>query len=1161
MITDQAARQRIATSLDESLLVEAAAGTGKTTVLVERLVAILGAGRTTVDRIVAVTFTRKAAGELKLRLRQGLDRAREVAQDTQEATHLEAAVARLEEAHIGTIHSFCAEILRERPVEAGIDPAFQEIDGEEAARRYERAFQSWIERKLEEMPEGLRRALSRLGLEQSADATSPLERLRRAGYDLVDWRDFPTPWERRPFDREVEMDTLLDGVDELAGLYHRCQNRRDSLRRALEPATELASWIQRSEAVGTRDYDELEARLVDLHRQLSFKETWKGRGKWFAPDVSREAALEARAVVLQDLATFKSRANADLAATLHTELREVIESYEDLKRRAGELDFLDLLLFTRDLVRGNTAVRTYLQERFTHLFVDEFQDTDPLQVEILLLLSADDPKESNWTKVRPKAGRLFLVGDPKQSIYRFRRADVLLYQKIKRRLTAPGGGLELLHLSRNFRAVRPLQEAVNAAFAPQMTGDINSGQPEYIPLDPHREAAENQPHLIALPAPTPFGYSRVTKTQIEACLPDTIAAFTEWMVKESGWTVENPNRRGERVPIAARHIVLLFRRFLSWNSDVTDPYLRGLEARGLPHLLVGGRSFYQREEVETLRAALNAIEWPDDELAVFATLRGDFFALGDDLLLRFRSESGSLHPFRPLAADLPPAFYPVKDALEEIATLHRQRNQHPIVDTIHRLLENSRAHAGFALRPAGNQVLANVQRICDLARSFEMRGGLSFRGFVDRLGEEAERLGSSQAPVLEEGADGVRIMTAHAAKGLEFPVVILADITANLTRRQASLYVDTDRSLAAHQILGYSPWELQDHGDLELERDRAEGLRLAYVAATRARDLLVVPGVGTGPWENGWVSPLNDALYPARENFSHSRQAPGCPAFGATTVLRFADNFNGSPEESIRPGGHHPKAGEHEVVWWDPSKLRLGVEANLGLRREQILSPDQGSTHEREGLERYLGWRAEREQAIATGQQPQFDVITPTEVERPPLDFDASITLEILPRLPGRPSGMRFGTLVHTLLRDVELNAEPTAVAALAELHGRLLGSSSEEIEAATESVSATLAHPLLRRAATAERCHREAPILLRLGKDQQSDQHQDRPSNPGGDRLIEGTLDLAFLDEEIWTVIDFKTDLDLEAQAEKYRRQVAWYVYAMAQLTGVEARGVLLGI
>lgn len=1142
---DRAARRQIATSLDESLLVEAAAGTGKTTVLVERVIAVLQSGRTTVDRLVAVTFTRKAAGELKLRLRQELDRARENAPGPDERRHLEAAVARLEEAHIGTIHSFCAEILRERPVEAGIDPAFREIDEEEATQRYGRAFQGWIERKLSEMPLGLQRSLSRMAIESSFGGSSPLGRLRDAGRNLAEWRDFPTPWERRPFDREQEIDRLLDEVDALSDHFHACPNRHDYLRRALEPAALFAIWVQRSESVGERDYDELEARLVDLERQLQNKLSWKGRGKWFSAEVPRETVLEERAHLLQELATFKNAADGDLAAQLHGELQEVVDDYGELKRRNGELDFLDLLLVTRDLVRDQAGVRHYLQQRFTHLFVDEFQDTDPLQAEILLLLAADDPAENDWTRARPTPGKLFLVGDPKQSIYRFRRADVLLYQQIKERLTTQDGGLSLVHLSRSFRSVRPLQQAINAAFGDQMSFDSRAGQPAYIPLDPHRDGPADQPQIIALPAPEPFGRSRITKTQIESCLPDTVAAFVEWLTRDSGWVVEDPEERGSMRPIGPRDVAILFRRFLSWNRDVTERYLLSLEARGIPHLLVGGRSFHQREEVETLRAALTAIEWPDDELSVFATLRGDLFAIADHLLVQFRASSGTLHPFRPLGELENPELLPIADALAQLARLHRQRNHLPIVETIQQLLELSRAQAGFALRPAGNQVLANVQRICDLARSFEMRGGLSFRGFVERLNDEAERPGSSQAPVLEEGADGVRIMTAHAAKGLEFPVVILADITANLTRREAGLYVDVPNGLAAHKLLGCSPWPLQDNAELELDRDRAEAIRVAYVAATRARDLLVVPAVGTDPWETGWVSPLNAAIYPQRPAYRRAEPAPGCPPFGPTTVLRYAENFGGLPEEPIQPGRHQPLRGDHRVVWWDPRCLRLGTEGNLGLRREQILSPGENDDPARHGLDRYQAWHAAREKALEAGKRPQFEVVTPSEIQKPPVDFSPSLEMISLARPIPRPSGPRFGTLVHTVLRDVDYTADHETIRALAEMHARLLEADGEEVAAATTCVANALAHPLLQRAAQSAHCHREAPLTVALDNRQR----------------IEGTLDLAFFENDTWTVVDFKTDTDLGASREKYLAQLAWYLKSLHLLTGAPVHGVLLGL
>src|SRR5947208_12915387 len=199
---DAAARTRIRESLDESLIVEAAAGTGKTTELIQRILAVLRSGRTTVDKIVAVTFTRKAAGELRLRLRVELDKARLAAKDPNEIRFLEDALARLEEAHLGTIHSFCAEILRQRPVEAQLAPGFEEIDETQALRLYSRAFDSWIQQRLQEMSAALRRVLSRSSIERaaspigrslnqrSAQDNQPLDRLRHAGWQLVQWRDF-----------------------------------------------------------------------------------------------------------------------------------------------------------------------------------------------------------------------------------------------------------------------------------------------------------------------------------------------------------------------------------------------------------------------------------------------------------------------------------------------------------------------------------------------------------------------------------------------------------------------------------------------------------------------------------------------------------------------------------------------------------------------------------------------------------------------------------------------------------------------------------------------------------------------------------------------------------------------------------------------------------
>ena len=216
---------------------------------------------------------------------------------------------------------------------------------------------------------------------------------------------------------------------------------------------------------------------------------------------------------------------------------------------------------------------------------------------------------------------------------------------------------------------------------------------------------------------------------------------------------------------------MLFRRFSTYGRDVTRPYVRALEARHIAHVLVKGGSFNEREEVEALRNALAAIERPDDELAVFATLRGPLFALDDGALLRFRAAAGSLHPFR----KLPGGF--ARGARGDRRRARRAARAAAAGATAGRSPRRSRAcsprvraHAAIAIWPTGEQALANVMRLMDLARRYEARRAVrSFRGFVDELEARAEREESGDAPVVEEGAEGVRIMTVHRAKGLEFP--------------------------------------------------------------------------------------------------------------------------------------------------------------------------------------------------------------------------------------------------------------------------------------------------------------------------------------------------------------------------------------------------------
>ncbi|MEP6961544.1 MAG: UvrD-helicase domain-containing protein, partial [Acidobacteriota bacterium] len=515
LVSDEAARERIRHSLDESLIVEASAGTGKTTELVRRIVAVLEQGKATIGEIAAVTFTNKAAGELKLRLREALDKARY--ESATGRPQLEEALEHLEEASIGTIHSFCAQILRERPVEAQVDPAFEELSEQEANRLYQRSFRAWLEKRLNQTSPGLKRAFARLAARDSWDNGPPLEQLQYAGRKLVEWRDYPAPWRREPFARDEEIRTLLRKAREIADASSRPRRVTDNLYKGLQPARLLIQSIDRPEvADAAPDYDVLEAQILKLARDLR-RDTKKGSGE-YGGGVTREDLAQSRDDLMVWIEDFRRRADADLAACLRDEMSGIVDEYNDRKRRQGKLDFVDLLIYARDLVRDQPVVREYLQRRFKRLFVDEFQDTDPLQVEIIRLLAADS-----------EPGKLFLVGDPKQSIYKFRRADIDLYKTVCDELMAQGVGL--VRLTKSFRSLPNIQDFVNAAFESEMTGD---GHASYSALEKHREEIPGRPSVIALPVPKPYRM-RLSKDAVNKSLPDAIAAFIAWLLHDSGW--------------------------------------------------------------------------------------------------------------------------------------------------------------------------------------------------------------------------------------------------------------------------------------------------------------------------------------------------------------------------------------------------------------------------------------------------------------------------------------------------------------------------------------------------------------------------------------------------------------------------------------------------
>ena len=641
-----------------------------------------------------------------------------------------------------------------------------------------------------------------------------------------------------------------------------------------------------------------------------------------------------------------------------------------------------------------------------------------------------------------------------------------------------------------------------------------------------------------------------------------VAALIDYLVTRSGFKVQEPS--GELVPVQSRHVLLLFRSTRGFGRELTRPYSRALEARRIPHVLAGGRSFHAREEVMALCALLSAVEWPDDELSVYSTLRGPFFALSDAALLEHRELARSLHPLapRPAADVCSPAQLEVAAALEVLRSAHYARNQQPIAHTVQALLGATRAHAGMAFWPSGEQALANVQRIVDDARRFDARAATSFRAFAARLVEQAERGETSGASTLEEGSDGVRIMTVHTAKGLEHPIVILCEPTGS-QHRDPSRYVDSRAQPLRGAAVRAAPYELYLHREALLAASMPK--RSASRTSLRRERAISWSCPAWATVSSRRVDALHPALYPSARS-KRTLRVRRLPCIRLDSVLEAPAKATRVPEDSVAPGLHEPERGEHRVVWWDPSTLELDRAAVGGVRQQELLADAGGSRAERQGAERLAEFEATRLQALEQAAQPSLRALAITAAVKQ--DVERAIEQRVIaPRevvvervstaqASGSARGARFGSLVHAVLASMlteradsardrsDAAALELSVATKVKWHARMLAATSAEQSAAIQRVLAAWEHPVLLRARASRTLWVELPVALRL-----ADQ-----------TLVEGAFDLAFREPDgSFTVVDLKTD-DPEGNVA-YAAQVSLYAEAIAIATGKAARAVLLRV
>jgi ATP-dependent exoDNAse (exonuclease V) beta subunit len=813
---DAAARRAAVQVLDRPLLVEAGAGTGKTSLLVAHVAHALAVGAAAIDRVVAITFTEKAAAELRLRLRVALEKQLQDPEVADPArARLAAALHGLDRARVATIHAWAAEMLREHPVQARLDPEFRILDELESAQLFGAFWQRWTAARLDDASAERLREAFLAGVRLEPDLLD----LARALYEQRDVAQnlrLPRPPARLADDIEAWCAGARRCIEHAAA---HCHDPGDGGLAALR---RLGSEIDALAALPEASRPGAYLRGLEVRVRAGRQDAWD-------PGEARRNK-ELRARLRADQVALRQRIADRLLHGVLGWLAEFRRAYAVAKHRRAGLDFQDLLLEARRLVSEDTAVRRALASRIDLLCVDEFQDTDPLQAELVMLLAEVGGPAVSLHDVRVGA-KLFLVGDPKQSIYRFRRADLDVYERCAEIVVASGGSR--LDIVQSFRSRPAVLQWVNGTFAPLFAAGADAGAPRYVALAPRPDSVP-VPAVWILRGPAPEGRSADAMRRAEA------TAQVAWLARAlaEGWPVRDGD--GTRA-LRPGDVAFLFPR-----TAGIEHYETALRTAGLPFQQEGGKLFFHRQEVRDVLHALAAIDDPEDELSIVAMLRSALCGVTDEDLWLHRSRSGGFRYLEPA-----PQGSPLAAHLGLLAELHRERHERGVAGTIARLLDRTGARAVLAARPQGAQALANLGTLERLARRFETTPGAGLREFVRSLGDvdpEAPRL-AEWSPQDELG-ERVRLLTVHAAKGLEFPCVLLANLSARAATRPEAVAIDRRADRVEVRLGvgdGAGPLATAGYAALaarERERDAAEERRLLYVAATRARDYLVVGDSG-----------------------------------------------------------------------------------------------------------------------------------------------------------------------------------------------------------------------------------------------------------------------------------------------------------------------------
>ncbi|HEX6325605.1 MAG TPA: UvrD-helicase domain-containing protein [Jiangellaceae bacterium] len=1090
-LADSAARDQIVQRLDRTLFVEAGAGSGKTRSLVDRAVAtVLDPDRPVPLRNLAImTFTEKAGAELRDRMRETLEQVVADSPGSRRAVLATEALDDLDAAAIGTLHSFAQRILGEHPIEAGLPPLIEVLDEVASGVAFDRR---WVALRAdllddEELAPTLLLALA------AGMRLNDLHSMARAftdNWDLLVTRVLATPVEDLP---RLDVTALVQEARRLVELRQHCLDDGDLFAARLDV---LSGWVDRLDGAPddpARFTVLMEAAKLKWHngRRANWRydlETLRGECRKLVDDAN---ALRGRVL---DVA---------LRRLAHRIAREVLEDAED-RRQEGRLEFHDLLVMARELLTnpqhgGN--VRAVLQQRYRRLLLDEFQDTDPIQIELAARIAGGAAASAaSWTDVDVPDGRLFVVGDPKQSIYRFRRADIATYLDAQRRIG------DDVALETNFRTAEPVLDWVNHVFGRLIT-PVEGSQPAYRPLRPDR------PPAPAGPPVTVFGtdahHAKATADEIRTYEAADVVAAVQSAIAER-WQVEYEHRLPDGRTEPRWRDVQLDDIAILVPARTSLPHLEdALEAAGIPYRAEASSLVYRTREVRDLLMAARAADDPSDALALVSALRSPLFGCGDDDLWTWYSAGGRWNILGPVP-DSVPDDHPVRSAVGYLKRLHNRRTWLAPSEVLARLVDDRRMLEAAVDGPRARDVWRRLRFVVDQARAWSSaeHGALrDYLAWAERQADEAARVAEAVLP--ERDTNTVRIMTIHAAKGLEFPVVIVSGMSSKPFVQRSGVEVlwppDGGCEFKLRKDLQTAEYELAKPIDEQMGYH--ERLRLLYVACTRARDHLVVS--------------LHRKL----------RSRPPDDERNLTNAELLASACEGAPSQVVLGA-----AGD------------AGAVGAAGVAR--VVEPPPP----------YAEWRAamavvraaaDRASAVSASQfEGTFaaDAVRPAASDRlgapddPGLAKDAR-DLELPPWNKGR-YGTAVGRAVHGVLQSVDLATGAgldDAVAAQVLAEGV-----AEHADVVAALARSALSSDVVRRAAS--RPHwRETYVGTVVG-----------------DRVLEGFIDLVYEDDDGLVIVDYKTDTvplaALDRRVAYYRPQVAAYVTGLAAATGRPVvRAVLL--